>query len=347
MKNIIVFSRYDQSGASSRYRFYLLKEVLKLNYNFIFNPLITKSILYEKIRTKSYKKKIFSLILRYIIRIIQVIKLKKSDTIIIEKELFPLVPTIIFEKILKKKTKNLVVDFDDGIHTNYQGKYLSFFFKKKIGLIIKQADKVTVGSKNLKNYAKEYNNKVYLISTLVRDFKFKGLKKFSLFTIIWIGSYSTLKSIKKLIKKIDQIEKPHDIQIIILGTELNFKINKIKVLNPEWSEKNENYYLEKSHLGIIDVEKDNFSFYKCSHKITKYYSAKLPVLGNNYGENMNLISHGHNGYLFNSYNEALKLTNVLRCKKEIYSKMSKNVEKYYKNNLSSKILSRYYLNVFN
>lgn len=345
MKNIIIFSRYDRAGASSRYRLYLIKEELKLNYNFIFYPLISKSILYEKIIYKSYRKKILPLIFRYVIRIFQILKLKKTDIIIIEKELFPMIPTIIFEKILKKKTKKLVIDFDDGIHVNYQKKILSLFFNNKIGSIIKKADKVIVGSKNLEDYAKKYNNNVNIISTLVKNFEFKKLEKFNIFTIIWIGSYSTLKSIKNLIKKIDQIEQPQEIQLIILGAYLDIEINNVKIINPEWSEENENYYLERSHIGIIDIEKDDFSYYKCSHKVTKYFSAKLPVIGNNYGENKNLIVQGQNGYLFNTYNESLKFINMLR-NNDIYLKMSKNVQTYFEKNLSTERLSKLYLDIF-
>ena len=346
MKKIVVFSRYDRSGASSRYRLYFLQEELNLKYKFTFYPLIDKDLLYEKIVHKSYKNKIFLLIFKYLKRIFQIIKLKKKDIIIIEKELFPYIPTIFFEKILKKKSNNLIVDFDDGIHVNYQKSFLSFFFKYKIEDIIKNANNTIVGSRNLYKWAINYNKKVHLISTMVKSFDYKNLKKYKLFTIIWIGSYSTLNSINELIKNIDSIDYPEKIQVIIIGAKLKIKIKNVNLINPEWSEDNENYYLERSHLGIINLDKDSFSFFKCSHKITKYFSAKLPVLGNNYGENKNLIIHNYNGYLYKSYKEALKYINLLIINKNIYKQISQNVEDYYNKTLINTVLKERYLNIF-
>ena len=88
MSKLLILTRYDRSGPSSRYRFYNYVDYLEANgINCYIKPLFNKEYLDL---TYSGSSRIFSVFTSYLRRLNDLLNLKQYDLILVEKELFPL-----------------------------------------------------------------------------------------------------------------------------------------------------------------------------------------------------------------------------------------------------------------
>ena len=110
---VLLLSRYDKLGASSRYRsyqyiYYLKKKGIDISVNPLFDEDYLKD-LYKK-----NKKSLYKIIKAYIRRIMDLYKAWKYDLIWIEKEALPWLPAWVEYKIGLSKLP-YIVDYDDAI----------------------------------------------------------------------------------------------------------------------------------------------------------------------------------------------------------------------------------------
>jgi glycosyltransferase involved in cell wall biosynthesis len=95
-------------------------------------------------------------------RINHLLKLKEYDAMFLQREVIPYFPPF-FEKVIRKKAKRLIFDFDDAIyHSRTRGR-LGEYNKKKIGTIISWCDYVIAGNEHLASFARAYHSEVHVI----------------------------------------------------------------------------------------------------------------------------------------------------------------------------------------
>ena len=121
---ILLLTRYNDRGASSRLRFlqyipYLEKNKVSITTSTFFDDNYIKSL---NIRNK---RSIFRVLKSFVKRFFIFLTVYKYNLIWIEKEIFPFLPAW-FEYILKFIGKPYVVDYDDAIFHDYD---LSKIFK--------------------------------------------------------------------------------------------------------------------------------------------------------------------------------------------------------------------------
>ena len=194
---LLFLTRYDNLGASSRIRFIQYFDILKNNgYEITLSPLLNSHYL-----NSLYSKKKPSLVLifySYLKRALVLIKINQFDLIIVEKEIFPWLPSWT-EQILSAFNIKYIVDFDDALFHNYDlnnNFIIKTFLKNKIKRVIANSSCVIVGNQYIYNYAIESKaKKIHLIPTVIDFHKYENISKKSnkIFTIGWIGSPSTVK----------------------------------------------------------------------------------------------------------------------------------------------------------
>jgi glycosyltransferase involved in cell wall biosynthesis len=301
---ILFLPRYDESGASSRYRIYqYLPFFSQQGINLTVSPLLDNQ--YVKNLNDNSKNSIFSLIFHYLKRVFSLLKSGKYDIIFIEKEIFPFLPDLLF--IFNFFRIKYIVDFDDAIFHNYDdsfsiNKVAYLFNKNKIPHIISDATYIICGSPYLTKYALQYNGQVIEIPTSIDLTKYE-LRRLQNnipdFTIGWIGSNSTSKHFLIIKDALLKFCSKFSCKVNLIGFDqtLSQEFDRvIPITFIPWQESTEIEELCKFTVGVMPLPDEPFERGKCGFKLIQYMACGIPTISTPLEANLK-IDRG-NGNLF-------------------------------------------------
>jgi glycosyltransferase involved in cell wall biosynthesis len=299
---ILILSKYNEQGSSSRYRFYNYISYFGANgISYKFKPLLPNT--YVK---NLYQGKRFVVFYQQIVAIIQRVSfltffVKKYDLILIEKELLPNVPYFVEKLLLGKKTYAL--DFDDYTATDYkQHSVKKIFLSNKIDCLAQNAKFVTVGNRWYFDEIKS-NNLVYL-PTVVSLAKYSGIKTVTVLDavkIVWIGSPSTSKYLILVKDVLEKLAQKYPLVFNVIGGQ--FDSEKIKVNLINWESDTEIIRLLDSDIGIMPLEDTIWEKGKCGFKLIQYMACGLPVVAAPSPANFEIIEQNISGYIARTESE--------------------------------------------
>lgn len=301
---ILFLPRYDESGASSRYRIYQYLPFFSQNgISVTISPLLDNQ--YIKNLNDNAKNNKFSLIFYYLKRVFSLLGKEKYDIIFIEKEIFPFLPDLLF--IFKLFKIKYIVDFDDAIFHNYDGSFsinkIAYLLNKnKIAHIIREATYIICGSPYLTKYALQYNSKVLEIPTSIDLTKYEQRRlqnDMPDFTIGWIGSNSTSKHFLLIKDAILQFCSKFNCKINLIGFDQTLKKEfdqGIPINFIPWKEFTEIEELCKFTVGVMPLPDEPFERGKCGFKLIQYMACGIPTISTPLEANLK-IDRG-NGNLF-------------------------------------------------
>jgi len=333
---ILLLSRYENFGASSRYRSYqYLPYFCKEGIEITAAPLFDND--YIKNLYASRKKNLLKILRAYVKRIINLCHVGDFDVIWIEKEALPWLPVWIEHKLgLAKAT--YMVDYDDAIFHRYDQhhfKLIRWILGKKIDRIMQYAALVLVGNEYLLERAKKAGAKrVELLPTVIDLEKYpsNSFNNNDIFTIGWIGSPVTSHYLKLVMPALEEFCKKNTARIVLIGAKKE-ELSNIQVEYVPWSEETEIKEIQKFDVGIMPLPDNGWERGKCGFKLIQYMACGLPVVGSPVGVNAKIIKHGINGYQAKNTNEWIWALQKLKGDQELRQKMGragrKNVEKEY------------------
>jgi len=312
---IILFSRYDTLGASSRIRSFQYLPFLQSNgIEVIVLPLFGNDYLNTLYNGK--RRPLTLIITAYIKRIIDLLKNRKADLIWIEKELLPFFPYWL-EKVLLHNRMYLL-DYDDAIFHNYDlHKYrvIRLLFSKKIDKLMNNSKIVICGNSYLEKRAKSAGaKKVEILPTVINTDRYilenKQDMEPSVIRIVWIGSPSTEFYLNLLKNPLTSLSKIIKFKLIIIGAN-KFKLDGVDIEFIEWNESSEVKDISECHIGIMPLVDSPWENGKCGYKLIQYMACGLPIVGSNVGVNAEIIDHGKNGFIVNNDSEWIKYLSLL------------------------------------
>jgi len=327
---ILILPRYEPRGASSRYRFYqFIPYLYAQGWDVTVNPLLSDNYiryLYDKTPLP-----VREIIQGYFKRIIQILNKNNFDLIWLQQELFPWIPSV-FENILVRGESKIVADYDDAFFHRYDQNnsfFIRSLLKNKIDSVMEYADMVLAGNNYLFERAKLSNENVKLFPTVVDINKFVNSNpiKDDVFTIGWIGSPGTAKYLKIIEDALKEVSLDKNIQINLIGAN-KFEINGVSINHIKWDENTEVEEISKFDVGIMPLPDNPWERGKCGFKLIQYLSCNLPVIGSPVGVNREIIINGVNGFQANSKDEWIKYIRILKDDKELTLKMGKNGRRF-------------------
>jgi len=311
---ILLLSRYNKLGASSRLRFFQYLPYLRENgYEIDISSLLDDSYV-EKLYN-SQKIDITSVCISYIKRAKQLLSHRKYDLLWIEKELFPWVPAIA-ELILSNSNTPYVVDFDDAIFHRYDQHpniIVRSLFKNKIDSVMRHASLVVAGNEYLLSRAKSAGAKnIEYLPTVIDISRYKNLNKTKnkKFTIGWIGTQGTSKYLDLVMAPLIELKNINAVEFVAIGPNSlkNYSV-PWEIIN--WTEDTEVANISSFDVGIMPLDDGLWEKGKCAYKIIQYMACGLPVVASNVGANKNIVEHGENGFLASTKDEWLVALNTL------------------------------------
>lgn len=343
---ILVLTRYDVLGASSRLRFFQYTEYLQRDgWSVDVCPLFDNDYVENFYATG--RKKISKIFTCYLRRLFILFKAKHFDLLWIEKELFPMLPATI-ERFLNAMRIPYIVDYDDAIFHNYdmsKNRIIKMFLKYKIDAVMKNASIVMAGNRYLAERAKKAGASIVeLIPTVVDSDKYKPrYKPNNRFTIGWIGSPATEKYLQMIIQVLEDLKKKIDFQFIAVGAK-NFNAPGIDYQLHSWSEDSEADEIERFDVGIMPLVDEPWERGKCGYKLIQYMACGKPVIASPVGVNKEIVEPGINGYLAQNSEEwldsLLKLNNDVKLRAAIGKNNRKKVEETYSITATAPVIER-------
>lgn len=327
-KNKLLFlTRYSRIGASSRLRTYqYLPHLQAAGWKVIVAPLFNDRYLIELYSGE--RPSWINIITCYFRRLACLFKIRQYDGIVIEKELFPFLPSWA-EWWISRIGKGYVVDYDDAVFHNYnlhRSIWVRSMLSGKVEKVMRYSRKVLVGNEYLGDKASSVGAvNVKFIPTVVdgaRYFPVYDKIPVDLVKVGWIGSPTTLKYIKNILPILEKLNDRCPFELVIIGGEGRIGFSG-KETTVTWSEKSEVSEIQNLDIGIMPLADTPWELGKCGYKLIQYMACGLPVVGSPVGVNTTLISNNLNGYLAANEGEWDKCLERLILDKDLRVQMGK------------------------
>ena len=215
----------------------------------------------------------------------------KYDGVLLQYELFPLMPGW-FECALIRKP--YIYDFDDAFYLKYRTGKMQWtqpYLGKKFDNLIAGASAVTAGNNLLVEYASRFNANTHYLPTVVDTNRYVTKKKSTFasefFTVGWIGSPSTAAYLIDLIKPLSTLGRECSVKLIVVGGEAP-KIPNVSVISCEWNEHTELDLINSFDVGVMPLTDDEWARGKCAFKLIQYMACGVPVVASPVGANVDV-----------------------------------------------------------
>lgn len=298
----------------------------------------------------AYLKKAGIVIRGFVKRLSDIARADQYDVIFIQRESF-LTGSIFFERMFAKTKARIVFDFDDAIwmlDISDANRNLSWLKDpSKTRKIIALADLVIGGNGYLADYARQFNQNVTVIPSVVDTDHYRSTHPVHGEQVIigWSGSQTTIKHFLLAEPWLRELKNRFGERLHIAAVcERPITLDGLDIETVSWNREEEVQILDRIDIGIMPLPDDEWSKGKCGFKGIQYMSMSKPSLMSPVGVNPEIITDGFNGFLPKSDGEWVehitRLIDSPDLRRQIGSEGRKTVEERYSvNAVKSKLLA--------
>lgn len=312
---ILILSRYDNLGASSRIR--MFQYIPYLNSHGIevtVAPLLRNDYLIDLYAGR--RRNLISIAAAYLYRLGKLLDSHRYDVLWIEKELFPWIPSFM-ERLPKLYNVPYILDLDDAIFHSYDehpNKIIRLLLGGKLRKVIAGATWIVAGNLYLKQYANKITTRVSVLPSVIDRDRYSVAKNRSstncLFTIGWIGSPATAGCIQKIMPVLKSFCSKHDARLLLVGAG-KVDLPGVPVVNRSWSEETEVDDITEFDVGIMPLYDTPWYRGKSGFKLIQYMASGKPVVASPIGVNSEIVKNNKNGFLAETEADWLKALSIL------------------------------------
>jgi len=307
MTNVLLLTRYERLGASSRVRFLqFLPALEQQGFTFDVQPLLDNA--YVRSLYGGPPVGAGSLLRSYARRFRALARRMRYDLIWLEKEALPWLPTWL--EIARLQGLPYVVDYDDAWFHRYENHWLSPLLSHKIDAVMRVAHTVVAGNDYLARRARQAGaRQVEIVPTAIDLERYRDLPSVPRtdgVTVGWIGiplnaHYLTIAG--PALRAVDQLK------LHVVGAPVPGELAGIPAESFAWSEDTEIARISAFDVGIMPLHDTPWERGKCAYKLLQVMAAGRPVIASPVGANAQVVRHGVNGFLADTTEE---WTNALR-----------------------------------
>ncbi len=298
MPKILVLTRYDRQGASSRLRF--LQYLPFLNENGLETtvaPLLPSD--YLPLFYATGRAPWRALAEGYLRRLLTLLRANRYDALWIEKELLPFFPAW-FEQALTGLP--YVVDYDDATFHTYDlhpSPVVRRLLGNKIDRVMRHAALVVAGNGYLAERAQRAGaTRVEVLPTVVdlARYPHRPAPSEEPFTVGWVGSPTTLRYLRNIEPALHRLHRERPFRLVVVGADpVGFR--GLDVTARPWHEATEAAEIGGFDVGVMPLEDGPWERGKCGYKLIQYMACGVPVVASPVGVNPEIMRHSHDGFL--------------------------------------------------
>jgi glycosyltransferase involved in cell wall biosynthesis len=322
MASILLLSRYERMGPSSRVRHYNYVPALeRAGFDVTIAPLLDDDYLKRLYRGERQSPR--TLLKAYWRRLRHVLTACRYDLVWIEKEALPWIPATMERALFAKRP--MVIDFDDAWYlryANHQNRMVRAILGRKFDGLLANANAVTTGSSALTHWAKASGARcVVQIPAAVDLDRYPVLPlPDGPFTIGWIGTPSNAPNLALVSEPLRHLQATCGARIRVIGDN-HVSLPDVQIDHIPWHEDTEAMELAGCHVGIAPLADGPWEKGKCGYKIIQYMAAGRPVVGSPVGANSSIIVAGKTGFLAHRVEEWISVLSGLAADRERNQKM--------------------------
>ncbi|MDE2579754.1 MAG: glycosyltransferase family 4 protein [Hyphomicrobiales bacterium] len=221
-------------------------------------------------------------------------RIRDYDVAFVTGEFFPLAPGQIEAALLPVP---YVYDFGDAHFLKYSQqrrfRHTPAMVARKFEYFIARAAAVTAGNAYLADYARQWNDNVHILPTVVPMERYVSAPRrdAGCFTIGWIGSPSTASYLDMLRGALERFGAETPTRLIVVGAQCQ-PIKNVDVRLEPWSEATEIDMINSFDVGVMPLTDDDWARGKCAFKMIQYMACGVPAIVSPVGANLDVAAGG-------------------------------------------------------
>ena len=325
---LLILSRYDRQGASSRVRFMQYRPFLETaGFEVELKSFFDADYLPSLYAGKKPSSDIWRSYARRIKDLVQ--SKNKVDLVWLEKEALPWVPSVFNGELMSSGTP-MVSDFDDAVFHRYDMhrlKPVRTLLGRKFAHVMQNSACVFAGNAYLADYAGAAGAAAIEIVPTVVDVEHYQVKakrhKGAEPVIGWIGTPSTWREcVEPFLPVFRRAAQTSGARIHAVGARM-ISGEEAGIHFLPWSEEGEIEQINAMDIGVMPLPDTPWMRGKCGYKLIQYMACGLPVIASPVGVNAEIVEHGVHGFLAETPGDWSRALETLISNPELRLQMGK------------------------
>ncbi|MGB9365912.1 MAG: glycosyltransferase family 4 protein [Xanthobacteraceae bacterium] len=333
MTDVLVLTRYERLGASSRIRFLqFLPALERQGFSFDVRPLLDNA--YVASLYGGPKVGAGSIIHAYWRRLSALRRRLRYDLIWLEKEALPWLPT--WMEIARLEGIPYVVDYDDAWFHRYENHWLRPLLGHKIDAVMRVAHTVVAGNDYLARRARQAGARhVEIVPTAIDLDRYVDLPQRSpgrALTVGWIGIPLNAHYLAMIEPALRAVSAIGPVELQVVGAPVPPAFAGISATSFPWMEDTETSRIAQFDVGVMPLHDTPWERGKCAYKLLQVMAAGKPVIASPVGVNRQVVRNGVNGFLAETteeWAEALRQLADPALRQRMGAEARKTVEEQY------------------
>lgn len=297
---VLLLSRYERLGASSRMRFYqYLPALREAGIEVSVAPFFRDAYLAGFYRSGA--KSPLETLAAYARRFLVLTRLRDFDLVWVEAEILPWLPAWA-EAWLAWRGIPYVVDYDDAIFHRYDRHPRAIVRRllgTKIDAVMRRARAVVTGNDYLAERAVAAGaGRVEILPTAIDLSRYpdRPATPGPRFTLGWIGSRTTAPYLDALRPVLAELVRDFGARVVLVGAGTDGP-SQPGFEHRNWTEAGEVAEIQGFDVGIMPLPDTPWERGKCGYKLIQYLGCCKPVVASPVGANRRIVEPGVNGFL--------------------------------------------------
>jgi glycosyltransferase involved in cell wall biosynthesis len=339
MTNVLLLTRYERLGASSRIRFLqYLPALEQQGFTFDVRPLLDND----------YVRSLYggpavgpgNLIRAYGRRFWALRRRMRYDLIWLEKEALPWLPT--WMEIARLQGLPYVVDYDDAWFHRYENHWLKPLLGHKIDAVMRVAHVVVAGNDYLARRARQAGARnIEIVPTAIDLSRYPAphaAPPGDALTVGWIGIPLNAHYLNIVAPALRAAATATPIRLHVVGAPVPPDLSGIPAESFPWSEDSEIARIAAFDVGIMPLHNTPWERGKCAYKLLQVMAAGKPVIASPVGANVQVVQHGVNGLLASTNDEWRAALEMLAADRELRQRMGAEARRTVEERFSTDVI---------